>query len=143
MLGSSGGVFSSEGSRSSIAPYPGMFSSPMVSEMMSNSNAAAASKEPSVMSRFSIGPVRFHTRRRPVRTAMQQLRIVMVGVWHGATEKGSLNDGQIPNFRGVRVHVSTVYNRVEGNRRASRNGRVSDLPPEIPNVTIRKLFTSL
>jgi hypothetical protein len=32
---------------------------------------------------------------------------------------------------------TTGCNRVEGNRRASRNGRVSDLPPEIPNVTIR------
>jgi hypothetical protein len=47
------------------------------------------------------------------------------------------NDGQIPNSRVVRVHVSTGYNRVEGNRRASRNGLVSDLPPGIPHVTIR------
>jgi hypothetical protein len=31
------------------------------------------------------------------------------------------------------------YHRVEGIRRASRNGRVSDLPPEIPKVTIRNL----
>jgi hypothetical protein len=31
----------------------------------------------------------------------------------------------------------TGYQRVEGNRRASRNGPVSDLPPEIPIVTIR------
>jgi hypothetical protein len=29
------------------------------------------------------------------------------------------------------------HNRVAGNRRAWRNGRVSDLPPEIPTVTIR------
>jgi hypothetical protein len=43
---------------------------------------------------------------------------------------GSLNDGRIPNFRGVRVHVSTGYNRAEGNRRALRNGRVSDLHPK-------------
>ena len=42
---------------------------------------------------------------------------------------GSLNDGRIPNFRGVRVHASTGYNAVEGNRRASRNRLVSDLPP--------------
>jgi hypothetical protein len=41
------------------------------------------------------------------------------------------------NFRGVRVHVSTGYNRVKRNRRASRKGLVSALPPEIPNVTIR------
>jgi hypothetical protein len=40
----------------------------------------------------------------------------------------SLNEGQIPNLRGVRVHVSTGCNLVEGNRRASRT--VSDPPPE-------------
>jgi hypothetical protein len=58
--------------------------------------------------------------------------------------KCSLNDGKIPSFRGVRVHVSTGYNRVEGNRRASRNGRVSDLPPELPTVTmIRNLFIAI
>jgi hypothetical protein len=50
----------------------------------------------------------------------------------------SLNDGQIPNTRAVRVHVSTGYNRAEGNRRASRNGRVSDLPRN--RVTIRNCF---
>jgi hypothetical protein len=47
-----------------------------------------------------------------------------------------LNDGRIPNTRVARVAPGTGYNRVEGNRRASRNGRVSDLPPEIPNATI-------
>jgi hypothetical protein len=57
--------------------------------------------------------------------------------------KWSLNDGQIRSFRGVRVHVSTSYNRVEGNRRASRNGRVSALPPEIPTVTIRNCVIRL
>jgi hypothetical protein len=50
--------------------------------------------------------------------------------------KWSLNDGQISNFRGVRVAPGTRYHRVEGNRRA-KNGLVSDLPPEIPTVTIR------
>jgi hypothetical protein len=30
-------------------------------------------------------------------------------------------------------YVSTGYNRVEGNRRASRNGRVSDLPTRNPS----------
>jgi hypothetical protein len=48
-----------------------------------------------------------------------------------------INDVQSPHFRGVCVHVSTGYNRVEGSQRASRNGLVSDLPPEIPPVTIR------
>jgi hypothetical protein len=60
---------------------------------------------------------------------MQNLRIATVGFVHG-DRKWSLNDRQIPKNRGVRVHVSKGYNHVEGNRRASRNGRVSDLPPE-------------
>jgi hypothetical protein len=42
--------------------------------------------------------------------------------------KWSLNDGQIPNFRDVRVHVSAGYNLAEVNRRASRNGLVSSSP---------------
>jgi hypothetical protein len=48
-----------------------------------------------------------------------------------------LNDGQTPSPNVVRVAPGTGYCRVEGNRRASRNGRVSDLPPETTNVTIR------
>jgi hypothetical protein len=51
--------------------------------------------------------------------------------------KWSLNDGQIPNTRVVRVALGTGYDRVQRNRRASRNVRVSDLPPEIPTVTVR------
>jgi hypothetical protein len=43
----------------------------------------------------------------------------------------------------ARVHVSTGYTPGEGNRRASRNGPVSDLPPEIPHVSIRNFFTAL
>jgi hypothetical protein len=39
-----------------------------------------------------------------------------------------LNEGQIPHPRAVRVHVRTGYTRIEGNQRASRNGRVSPLP---------------
>jgi hypothetical protein len=50
-----------------------------------------------------------------------------------------LNDGQIPNFRGVRVALSTGCNDLEGNRRTSRNGRVS----EIPNVTIRNFVVAV
>ena len=49
-----------------------------------------------------------------------------------------MNEGQIPNFRGVRVHVSTGYNLGE---RAWRI--VSDLPPELPNVTIRDFFIAV
>jgi hypothetical protein len=40
----------------------------------------------------------------------------------------SLNDGRIPNPDVVRVAAGTGYNRVEVNRRASRNGRVSSRP---------------
>jgi hypothetical protein len=54
-------------------------------------------------------------------------------VRYGATE----SDGLIPNPRGVRVHVRTGSKRVAWNRRASRNGLVSDLAPEIANVAIR------
>ena len=63
--------------------------------------------------------------------------------WHGGDRKRPLNDGQIPNFRVVRVHVIAGYNRVEGNRRASRTGLVSDLPPETPHVTDAQPFSSL
>jgi hypothetical protein len=54
-----------------------------------------------------------------------------------------LNDGRIANVRVVRVHVSTRYNRGQGNRRASRNNPVSDLPPETPHVTIRHFCTAV
>jgi hypothetical protein len=60
--------------------------------------------------------------------AMRTLRIVTLYGLARRDRERPLNDGQIPNFR-VRVHASTGYHRVEGNRRASRNGRVSDPPP--------------
>jgi hypothetical protein len=50
---------------------------------------------------------------------------------------------EIPNPDVVRFALGSGYHRVEGNRRASRNGRVSDLPPETPDVTIRDAFPSL
>jgi hypothetical protein len=59
-----------------------------------------------------------------------KLRIVTSCLAHDNI-KCSLNDSQIINTRGVRVHVSPGYTRVEGNRRASRNGLVSVLPPEL------------
>jgi hypothetical protein len=76
----------------------------------------------------------------PRRTAMTTLRIVHRVLARGGFGEGlargdrswPLNDGQIPNSRGVRVHVSTGYNRVEGNRRAPRNGRVSCSPTRNP-----------
>jgi hypothetical protein len=72
----------------------------------------------------------------PRPAAMQKLRIVTLGFGTGR-QKWPLNDGQIPNSNILRVALGTGHNRVEGNRRASRNDPVSDLPPEIPNVTIR------
>jgi hypothetical protein len=78
-------------------------------------------------------------RSAPPYSAMQKLPTVTLRVWHGATEM-ALERGTNPKPNVVRLHVSTGYNRVEGNRRASRNGRVSDLPPELPNVTIRDFF---
>jgi hypothetical protein len=54
-----------------------------------------------------------------------------------------LNDGQIPTSRFLRVALGMGYNSVEGNRRASRNGLVSDSPPEIPNVTIRSFSVAV
>jgi hypothetical protein len=68
----------------------------------------------------------------------ERLRIVMLG-FARRDRKWSLNDGQIPNFHVVRVALGKGYNRVEGNRRASRTSRVSDLPAENPNVAIRNL----
>ena len=42
--------------------------------------------------------------------------------------RGDLNEGRIPTFRGVRVALGTGCNRVEGHRRAWRNGRVCSSP---------------
>jgi hypothetical protein len=71
-------------------------------------------------------------------TAMKKLRIV-TGLARRDRE-WSLNDGQLPNPNVVRVAPGTGYHRVKGNRRASRTGPVSDLPPEILSVTIRNFF---
>jgi hypothetical protein len=62
------------------------------------------------------------------RTATKTVANRNVRLWHGRYRKRSLNDGQIPTFRGVRVALGTGYNRVEGIRRASRNGLVSSSP---------------
>ena len=40
----------------------------------------------------------------------------------------------------MRVALGTGYDPVQGNRQTARNGRVSDLPPGIPNVTIRNFL---
>jgi hypothetical protein len=46
--------------------------------------------------------------------------------------KWPMNEGQIPNVRGVRVALGTGYDRGEGHRWASRNGRVSLSPTRNP-----------
>jgi hypothetical protein len=61
-------------------------------------------------------------------------------VWPRGDREWPLNDRQIPNFLRVRVALGTGYNPAQGNRRARRNGRVSDLPAETPPVTIRNLL---
>jgi hypothetical protein len=66
------------------------------------------------------------------------MRIVTSGVWARGDRNWALNEGQIPNFRGVRVALGTGFTRGEGDWRAARNARVSHLPPEIP--TIRDFF---
>ena len=78
-------------------------------------------------SRLAHAPVCLHG--SVVCSAMQKLRIVMLGLAR-RDRKRSLNDGQTPNPNAVRVAPGTGYHRVEGNRRASRSGLVSDLPPE-------------
>jgi hypothetical protein len=62
---------------------------------------------------------------------MQQLRIVTLGLARG-DRKWSLDEGKIPNSNVVRIALGTGYHRVEGNRRESRIGPVSDLQPKIP-----------
>jgi hypothetical protein len=54
-----------------------------------------------------------------------------------------LHDGQTPAYRGVRVALGTCYNTVEGNRRASRNGRVSSSPTRNPCRYDSHFFASL
>jgi hypothetical protein len=63
-------------------------------------------------------PARYHNKLPNSPAAYSEAtrsRVVTLGVWHGAAENGRfLDDGRIPNVRGVRVHASTGYNPVEG-----------------------------
>jgi hypothetical protein len=68
---------------------------------------------------------------------MQELRIVTIRFGTRRDRKWSWNERQSPNVRGVRVALGTGYNRVEGNRRASRNSLMSDLPPKTRNFLHR------
>jgi hypothetical protein len=94
--------------------------------------------------RRSFVHVRAHPLSSPHHPQKQRSKVANrnARVSHGATDL-SLNDRQIPNFRVVRVALGVGYHRVEGKRRASRNGLVSDPPPETPTVAIRTLFTAV
>jgi hypothetical protein len=73
-------------------------------------------------------------RSRGQGTAMQKLRIEHVKLGLARRDrKWPLNDRQIPNPNVVRVAFGTGYHRVEGNRRASRNRRVSRSPTRNPH----------
>jgi hypothetical protein len=54
-----------------------------------------------------------------------------IRVWERA-EKWPLNEAQHPHFHSARVVHDTRYSRVEGDRRASRNGPVSSSPARNP-----------
>jgi hypothetical protein len=68
-------------------------------------------------------------------TATEKLRIERTGFGAGR-QKIPLNDGQIPNFRGIRVALGTGYNRVEGYRRETD---VSDLPAETCRLSLSRV----
>jgi hypothetical protein len=76
----------------------------------------------------------------PCLAATRTLRIGRLGFGSRGDRKWLLNDGQLPNFRVVRVqYVSSGYSPGEGNRRAWRNSRVSSSTTRIPLGPIRKL----
>jgi hypothetical protein len=62
-----------------------------------------------------------------------------IRVWHGGDRKWPLNDGQRPNFRGVREVLSKGYNRVRG-----ESAGVAKRPRELkPSRYDSQLFASL
>jgi hypothetical protein len=63
---------------------------------------------------------------------MEKVANLNVGGLARRDRESSLNDGQIPNPNVVRVAPGARYHRVEGDRRASRNGRVSYSPTRNP-----------
>jgi hypothetical protein len=77
--------------------------------------------------------------RAQVCTAVEKLRIVTLWVGFGtARQKMALERWTNPKpQRRARSPRYKVPSYQKGNRRASRNGRMSDPPPEIPTVTIR------
>jgi hypothetical protein len=53
------------------------------------------------------------------------------------TPKWPLNDGQIPNFRGVRVALGSSYNQCRGKSAGVAKRPREQSPTRNPNVTIR------
>jgi hypothetical protein len=75
---------------------------------------------------------------------LEKLRIVTVAFGTGRQRMALERGAQLPNFHGVRVALDTGYHRVEGNRQASRNGRVSLSPTRNPHrYTISQRCPSL
>jgi hypothetical protein len=56
-----------------------------------------------------------------------------VRVWHEGDRERLLNEGQLPDSRGVRVALGTGYRRVRGIGRAWRNGRGTSSPTQKSN----------
>ena len=102
-------------------------------------NISATSRRAGSPSVPACGAVVGESESQVLATAMHKLRIVTQR-FGTRRQRKVLDDGQIPHFRAVRVHSSTGYNRSEANWWASRNGLVSDLPPEILNVAIHNFF---
>jgi hypothetical protein len=75
----------------------------------------------------------------PTYSDATKLRIVTLGI---GTARQKMVLERWTNPKPQRRTRSPRYgvHRVEGNRWASRNGPVSNLPPEIPSVTIRNFF---
>jgi hypothetical protein len=80
-----------------------------------------------------LSPTQTHT----FNTHFLQLRIVTIRVWHG---EWPLNEGQRPNFSGVRVALGTSYTPGGGNRRAWAKRLRERSPTEIS--PIRNFFNA-
>jgi hypothetical protein len=68
----------------------------------------------------------------PRRTATEKLRIVWLEGLARRDREWPLNEGQLSNPNVVRAPLGTGYHRVEGNRRASRNGPRERSPTRNP-----------
>jgi hypothetical protein len=86
-----------------------------------------------------------NTPHRLRQTAMEKIANRNVRARHWGDMNWPLNNGQLPNFRGIRLHVRTGYHRAEGNRRRreKEKGRVSSSStrkPLLPLATFASLY---